>query len=417
MCARYTLWRLSLEKTMQQSIIVLNSGSSSLKFAIYTITENIEKLPKPQAVYRGEISGLDSIAKLRIKNAEDVIIAEQSNLEIIEGNKQQAALNCLLQWINKNLSEYKLVVAGHRVVHGGTKFIQPVIIDDTVMQILESYNVLAPQHQPYNIAGIQALAKAFPEVLQVACFDTMFHTTQSEVAQAFALPQELSPQPIKRYGFHGLSYEYIAHVLPDYLGESEANNKTIVAHLGHGASLCAIQHRRSIATTMGFTALDGLMMATRCGSLDPGVILYMLEQLKMSPLAISQLLYKQSGLLGVSGISSDTRDLLQSSQPQAKKAIDLFVYRIIKEIGGLVAVMGGLNHLIFTAGIGEHSPQIRQLICQQFDWLGLELDLLTNNSNNKQISTGSSAISVWVIPTNEEMMIAQHALQFWRSSF
>jgi acetate kinase len=395
---------------MQQALLILNSGSSSLKFSIYPVTK--AQLISAPVIY-GQIEALDEQPVFLAKDANKVILAKENLTIKLQHNVQAFSLDYLLNWLDENLHSFEIVAAGHRVVHGADKFYQPTIINNDILAILESFNPLAPLHQPYNIAGIRALIKRLPTILQVACFDTAFHSTQSAIAQAFALPEKLSSYPIKRYGFHGLSYKYIAQVLPEYLGE-QAEKKIIVAHLGHGASLCAMENRQSVATTMGFTALDGLPMGTRCGNLDPGVILYLVEQQKMSISAVSELLYNRSGLLGISEISADVRQLLNSNNPKAKFAIDLFVYRIVREMGSLVAALGGLNSIIFTGGIGEHAAAIRASICKQMAWLGIQLNEQANSQNKICISTIDSAISVWVIPTNEELVIAQNTWRYWQ---
>lgn len=389
---------------MRQALLVLNAGSSSLKFSIYEAAK--QSLSDKPVVY-GQIEALDEEPHFLAKDAANKILIDKNLPAAAYQEVQTFALENLLTWLNNYLPGYVIAAAGHRVVHGANQFSQPVIINEAIIRTLESFNPLAPLHQPYNIAGIKALTKRLPNILQVACFDTAFHFTQAKLAQAFALPDNLSSYPIKRYGFHGLSYEYIATVLPHYLQE-QADKKIIVAHLGHGASLCAMEKRQSVATTMGFTALDGLPMGTRCGNLDPGVILYLLEQQKMSVSAVAELLYNKSGLLGVSELSSDMRLLLKSDHPKAKLAIDLFVYRIVREIGSLMAALGGLNSMVFTAGIGEHAAVIRASVCQQLAWLGIKLDEQANLQNKTQISSSDSSMSVWVIPTNEELMIAQH---------
>jgi acetate kinase len=282
-----------------------------------------------------------------------------------------------------------------------------VLIDSQVINQLESLVPLAPLHQPHNLAAIRSIAAIKPGVPQIACFDTAFHRTQPPVAQNFALPYDLTVQGIKRYGFHGLSYEYIASVLPDYV-DSRADGRVIVAHLGNGASMCAMQGRKSLATTMSFTALDGLPMGTRCGSIDPGVILYLLTELHMDAPGITDLLYHRSGLLGVSGQSSDMRELLTSNSPRAAEAIDLFVYHIQREVGSLAAALGGLDILVFTAGIGERAAPIRAKVCQNLRWLGVQFDETANRSGGPRISSDNSAVSVWVIPTDEDLMIARH---------
>ncbi len=306
-----------------------------------------------------------------------------------------------------------MAAAGHRVVHGGERFAAPVLVNQEVLQALQALVPLAPLHQPHNLDAIRALAHVKPGIPQVACFDTAFHRTQPAVAQAFALPQELTEAGIARYGFHGLSYEYIARVLPGIAGET-GRGRVVVAHLGNGASMCALQGGRSIATTMSFTALDGLPMGTRSGSLDPGVILYLLSERGMDVAALTDLLYHRSGLLGMSGLSSDMRALLASNASSARAAIDVFVYRIRRELGSLVAALGGLDALVFTAGIGEHAAPIRARVCEQTAWLGIRLDPEANARGGPRISGPDSSVSVWMIPTNEELMIAEHTVALLR---
>ena len=295
-------------------------------------------------------------------------------------------------------------------LHGGTKYSTPVVVDPGVIADLESLVSLAPLHQPHNLAAIKALASLHPNLPQVACFDTAFHQTQSKTATAFAIPRELTEAGIRRYGFHGLSYEYIASVLPDYAGPA-AEGKVVVAHLGQGASMCALEARRSVATTMGFTALDGLPMGHRCGALDPGLVLYLMAEKGMDAAAVTDLLYNRSGLLGVSGISGDMRTLSASKDPHAAEAIQLFVYRIGRELGSLVAALGGLDVLVFTAGIGEHSAAVREQVCRDARWLGIELDSSANAAGGTRITTPDSRVSAWVIPTDEELIIARHTVK------
>jgi acetate kinase len=292
-------------------------------------------------------------------------------------------------------------------VHGGVEYAAPVRLTAEIVKDLEQFIPLAPLHQPHNLTPIRLLLANRPDLPQVACFDTAFHRHQPEVAQAFALPPEITRRGVRRYGFHGLSYEYIASVLPQFDSRA-AQGRTVVLHLGNGASMCAIQGGNSVSSTMGFTAVDGLPMGTRCGNLDPGVVLYLIDELKMDTRAIEKLLYQQSGLLGVSGVSSDMRSLLDSSEPKAKFAVDLFVYRIGRELGSLAAALGGLDALVFTGGIGEHAVPIRERVCKAAAWLGVDLDSLANAAAGPRISTAGSRISVWVIPTNEELMIARH---------
>jgi acetate kinase len=300
-------------------------------------------------------------------------------------------------------------------VHGGAQFSHAVRLDANVIAALDVLIPLAPLHQPHNLAGVRALAAVAPGVPQVACFDTAFHQTQAPLARAYALPRAQTEAGIKRYGFHGLSFEYIAGVLPDYMAE-QANGRVIVAHLGNGASLCALKDRRSVATTMGFTPLDGLVMGTRCGALDPGVVLYLLTKHGMGIDEVTDLLYNKSGLLGVSGLTHDVRRLLESEHADAQNALDLFVYRVGRELGSLAAALGGLDALVFTGGIGENAAVIRGRICNDARWLGVTLDDPANDRADARISATDSTVSVWVIPTREDFMIARQTLQVIRST-
>ncbi|MBS3934692.1 MAG: acetate/propionate family kinase, partial [Sulfuritalea sp.] len=302
----------------------------------------------------------------------------------------------------------RIVAVGHRVVHGGESYSQPIRIDDAHFSRLKDFIPLAPLHQPHNLAGIEALRAALPGVPQIACFDTAFHRSQPSIAQLFALPRRITAQGVRRYGFHGLSYEYIAAVLPQHLDAGRANGRVIVAHLGNGASMCGMVGRKSQASTMGFTAVEGLMMGTRTGALDPGVLLYLMDYDGMDAQALTHLLYKESGLLGVSGISSDMRVLLASDQPEAKEAVDLFCYRIVREIGSLAAALGGLDALVFTGGIGEHAAPVRAMVCKPLGWLGLDFDVAANAGGAECISTPASRVAALVLPTNEEWMLARH---------
>ncbi len=390
---------------MTAAILVVNAGSSSIKFALYPFAHSgDDKTP----VYGGEIEGIGDVARLRVQDASNKRVEDSP---IAGAVSHHVALSDLLKWIAQHSGGIELAAAGHRVVHGGREFTGPVKINADVMRKLEALCPLAPLHQPHNLAVITALSKLHPKLAQVACFDTSFHTTQPAVATAFALPRALSEKGVRRYGFHGLSYEYIASILPDHLGP-RADGKVIVAHLGHGASMCAMINRRSIATTMGFSALDGLVMGTRCGSLDPGVILYLLDHEAMNSKQISHLLYEESGLFGVSGVSDDMRDLLASRDTRAAEAVDLFVYRIVRELGSLVAALGGLDALVFTGGIGEHALDIRARVCRQATWLGVTIDDFANIKGGPCISTSDSKLSILVLPTDEELMIARHTRTF-----
>jgi len=389
---------------MTSAILVVNAGSSSIKFALYPFSRGNEKAP----IFSGEIDGIGDAARLIVNDASGKSVA---NAAIDGPPTHHGALSALLKWIAAHSGGIELVAAGHRVVHGGGEFTGPAKITAKVMKKLEALSPLAPLHQPHNLAAITALSKLHPKLPQVACFDTSFHTTQPDIAAAFALPRALSDKGVRRYGFHGLSYEYIASILPDYLG-ARAAGKVIVAHLGHGASMCAMIERRSIATTMGFSALDGLVMGKRCGALDPGVILYLLDHEGMNLKQISHLLYEESGLFGVSGVSDDMRELLASHDPRAAEAIQLFVYRIVRELGSLAAALGGLDALVFTGGIGEHSSEIRAGVCRQAAWLGVRLDDVANTKGGPRISTNDSAVSILAVLTDEELVIARHACTF-----
>ena len=318
------------------------------------------------------------------------------------------ALAHIIDWLKiRHAGEHRLAAVGHRIVHGGPDHAAPVRLDAGILAQLEKLVPLAPLHQPHNLAPIRTLLGRMPELPQVGCFDTAMHRSNPQLAQMFALPWELTESGVQRYGFHGLSYEYVASVLPRF-DERAARGKTIVLHLGNGASMCALQAGRSIASTMGFTAVDGLPMGTRCGAIDPGVILYLMDERRMDARAIEKLIYSQSGLLGVSGVSSDMRELLASPDRRARLAVDLFVYRIGRELGSLAAALGGLDAIVFTAGMGEHAAEVRDLICRQAGWLGVELDAAANAGHGPRISAAASRTAAWVIPTNEELMIARH---------
>ncbi len=317
------------------------------------------------------------------------------------------AIDHLAGFIRGELAEHRLVGVGHRVVHGGLEYTQPVRVDARVVAELEKFVPLAPLHQPHNLTPIRLLLERQPGLAQVACFDTSFHRTNPEIAQRFAIPAELHDAGVRRYGFHGLSYEYIASVLPQHDARA-AGGKTVVLHLGNGASMCALEAGKSVASTMGFTAVDGLPMGTRTGALDPGVILYLMDQRGMDARAIEKLIYSESGLLGVSGISSDMRTLQASDDPRAKLAIDLFVYRIRRELGSLAGALGGLDAIVFTAGIGENSPAIRERVLDDAEWLGVRISRRANARGGPCISAARSRVSAWTIPTNEELMIARH---------
>jgi acetate kinase len=390
---------------MNKYLLVINAGSSSIKFTIYQTDTSYELI----ADVAGQIEGIGGQPSLTVKNPDGVVLINRT-LTVDEAPNHREAITIIRTWLREYFAGGILLAVGHRVVHGGQHYSAPVLINATVLAELETLVPLAPLHQPHNLATIRALLETMPSLPQVACFDTAFHCTQPTVAQRFAIPRRFAEEGIRRYGFHGLSYAYIASILPT-LEPTLADARIIVAHLGSGASLCALHRGRSIATTMGFSPLDGLVMGTRCGSIDPGVLLYLMDRHSMGARALEQLLYHQSGLLGVSGISNDMRTLLASDNPHAQEAIELFVYRTGREIGSLAAALGGLDALIFTGGIGEYSAEIRAKVCHQAAWLGLELDDLANEAAATHISTLNSKLSAWIVPTDENQMIAHHTLR------
>jgi acetate kinase len=386
---------------MADAIVVINAGSSSLKFSLFVVRAGDLALD-----VRGQIEGLYTAPRFVARDLSGRTVAARS---WAEGAKlgHDGAVEHLRGFLREQLADDRLVGVGHRVVHGGLEYADPVRVDDDVLKALEQFTPLAPLHQPHNLATIAALLERAPELPQVACFDTAFHRTNPEVAQRFALPAELHEAGVRRYGFHGLSYEYIASTLPRVDAKAAAG-RTIVLHLGNGSSMCAMEAGRSVASTMGFTAVDGLPMGTRCGTIDPGVILYLMDERQMDARAIERLIYHESGLLGVSGLSSDMRTLLGSADPRARLAIDVYVYRIRRELGSLAGALGGLDTLVFTAGIGENAAAIRERVCRDAGWLGLTLDAAANVAGGPRISAPGSRVSAWVIPTNEELMIARH---------
>lgn len=386
----------------RELILVLNAGSSSIKFSLFS-DEHRALAP----VARGQVESIYTAPQFVAKDAAGEK-AGQRQWSAGTTLGHDGALSHIIEWLKTTYAaDYHLAAVGHRVVHGGTDYALPVRVDAALVAELETLVPLAPLHQPHNLAPMRFLLEHRPDLPQVACFDTGAHRTNPPVAQMYALPGELTDAGVRRYGFHGLSYEYIASVLPQY-DERAAQGKTIVLHLGNGASMCALSTCRSVASTMGFTALDGLPMGTRCGTLDPGVLLYLLKERQMDARAIEKLLYHQSGLLGVSGISSDMRVLLESDDTRAQLAVHLFVYRIGRELGSLAAALGGLDAIVFTAGIGEHAVPIRERVCRQAEWLGIELDTAANAKSGPRISTAQSRTAAWIIPTNEELMIARH---------
>jgi len=386
---------------MADAIAVLNAGSSSIKFSLFAQTGTDLAL-----VVRGQAEGIHTAPRFVAKNPAGETL---STYTWDEGTRlgHDGALEHIVAFVRDKLQGQSLAGVGHRVVHGGLAYAQPVRVDGKVLEDLAQFILLAPLHQPHNLTPIRLLLERRPELPQVACFDTAFHRAQPELAQMFALPKELHDAGVRRYGFHGLSYEYIASVLPQ-LDPAAAKGRTVVLHLGNGASMCALSAGRSVASTMGFTAVDGLPMGTRCGAIDPGVILYLMDQRGMDARAIEKLIYNQSGLLGVSGVSSDMRTLLASDEPRARLAVDLYVYRIGRELGSLAGALGGLDALVFTGGIGENSAEIRARVCRDAAWLGVVLDEQANRSGGPRIGTAASKTTAWVVPTNEELMIARH---------
>jgi acetate kinase len=390
---------------MADDILVVNAGSSSIKFCVFSVHGDCFDL-----VLHGQAEGLYTASpRFTASDAEGNTVGETEWPEGAEVG-HHAAVEHLAEFLPRYREGHRLVAVGHRVVHGGRDFTQPVLSTPGVLDKLEKLAPLAPLHQPHNLAPIRVIAEVLPHLPQVACFDTAFHRGQPDVAQAFALPASITERGVQRYGFHGLSYEYIASMLPGIAPEAAAG-RTVVAHLGNGASMCAIAAGISMASTMGFTAVDGLPMGTRCGNLDPAVILYLMDELNMDARAIEDLIYKRSGLLGVSGISSDMRALLASDHPRARLAINLFIYRVGRELGSLAASMHGIDALVFTAGIGEHSAVIRERVCREASWLGVKIDPAANADGKTCISMPDSRVSAWVIPTNEELMIARHTLE------
>jgi acetate kinase len=380
---------------------VLNAGSSSLKFCVY-------RRPGDEAWQleaRGQIEGIGTAPRFTAKNDAGGVLADHPLNTVVKDAR--TALDALAEWLRSRYGGARVLGVGHRVVHGGAKYAAPTVVTPQVLTDLRELVPLAPLHQPHNLAAIDAVTAQLPGVPQVACFDTSFHRGQADVAEVIPLPRDICRGGVQRYGFHGLSYEYIASVLPQVAPEI-ADGRVIVAHLGSGASLCALTNGRSVDHSLGFTALDGLCMGTRPGSIDPGVVFYLFQNLGLSAKEVETILYKKSGLLGISGISNDMRDLLGHSEPAAHLAVDYFVYRAAKEIGALAAVLGGIDGLVFTAGIGENSAEIRARICAASAWLGIEFDREANARKGPRISTTASRVSAWVIPTNEELMIARH---------
>jgi acetate kinase len=383
-------------------LLVVNAGSSSVKFALYD-ADGARLAAGP----RGQVDGIGAQPHVSVHAADGAALVDRDLPAA--GFDHRGAIAAVREWLRGHAGAARLVAVGHRVVHGGRTYAEPVRIDAGVLSALERLIPLAPLHQPHHLAAIRAMAEAEPGVPQVAAFDTAFHRSQPVLAQRFALPRALEDEGVHRYGFHGLSYEYVASALPGVAPEI-AGGRVVIAHLGNGASMCAIERGRSVATTMGLTALDGLVMGTRSGSIDPGVLLYLMDQHGMDARALEDLLYHRSGLLGVSGVSGDVRALLASPDPRAREALDLFVYRAGRELGSLAAALGGLDALVFTAGIGEHAVEVRAGICRQAGWLGVRLDEAANRAGGPRITLTGAPVSAWVIPTDENLMIARHTL-------
>ncbi len=386
---------------MSDVIVVVNAGSSSIKFSAFGLAGG-----GMEPGVRGQIEGIYTAPKFTAKAPAGDVLSQKS---WGQGTRlgHDGALEHVMAFLREALQGDRLVGVGHRVVHGGMQFSAPTRIDAATLDALRKFVPLAPLHQPHNLAPIGVLLERTPDLPQVACFDTAFHRGNPDLAQRFAIPAELHDAGVRRYGFHGLSYEYIAQTLPT-VDPKAAAGKVVVLHLGNGSSMCAIDAGRSIASTMGFTAVDGLPMGTRCGAIDPGVLLYLMDERGMDARAIEKLVYQQSGLLGVSGISSDMRVLLDSAEPRAALAVDLYLYRIRRELGSLAAALGGLDAIVFTAGIGENAAAIRARVCRDAAWLGVELDEAANGAGGPRLSTPGSRVSAWSLPTNEEMMIARH---------
>ena len=391
---------------MNDAIVVFNAGSTSLKFAAYTV-DAARSLPM---VCVGRIDSMQGDPEFVVKNAagKPLDAHEWGDGHSID---HRTALHFVITWLEANLANTKVVAAGHRIVLGGTRFEVPVLIESDVLDYLDSLAVMEPSHQPFNVRGARAFAEAFPGLPQVACFDTSFHRTMPDVAQTYALPQDVRDAGVRHWGYHGISYDYISRQVPKFAPDAR---RVIAAHLGGGASLCAMLDGRSIETTMGFAGVSGLPMATRSGDLPPGALFYLLRRKLFDDASLEKMLYERSGLLGLSGISGDMRVLQESADPRAFAAVDHFVYAMTKYVGAYASVLGGLDAFVFTAGIGENSAPLRAALCAKLAWLGVKLDEHANASGGPRISTPDSRVSVWVIPTNEELMIAQHTLALVR---
>ncbi|QGM97745.1 acetate/propionate family kinase [Methylocystis parvus] len=384
---------------MSDHVLTLNAGSSSVKFALFAVEPD-----GPLLVAGGQAEGLGAEPLFHAR-----VVGGPACDSALASNDHQGAINAIVDWVDETLPRAVIAAVGHRVVHGGVCYAAPIIVDDAALAALETLAPLAPLHQRHNLSGIRAARRAFPGEPQIACFDTAFHRGHDFLNEVYALPRAFYERGLRRFGFHGLSYEFISLRLRD-VDPVVAGGRVIVAHLGNGASICAMKDGRSVASTMGFSALEGLPMGTRCGRIDPGLLLYLLEHDKMSVDGLSQLLYRESGLLGLSGLSQDMRTLEASDSAQAREAIDYFVHHICMEIAALAAVLKGLDALVFTGGIGEHSPHVRAAVIESLKWLGFALDAPANAGNAPLISSSASRAPVYVIATDEESMIARHAI-------
>jgi len=387
---------------MSEAIVVVNAGSTSLKFAAYAVDAS-RSLP---LLCRGQIDSMESDPHFVVNNAagKQLVVHEWGEDRAID---HKTALHFVITWLEANLGDSKVIAAGHRVVLGGTRFEAPVRVESDVLAYLDSLVVMEPSHQPYNVLGARALAEAFPGLPQVACFDSSFHRTMPKVAQNYALPQDVRDAGVCHWGYHGISYDYISRQVPKFVPQAR---RVIAAHLGGGASMCAMLDGRSVDTTMGFAGGSGLPMATRSGDVPTGALFYLLRRKLFDDESLEKMLYERAGLLGLSGISGDMRVLQESTDSRAVAAVEVFVYAMTKYAGAYAAVLGGLDAFVFTAGIGENSAPVRAALCRKLEWLGVRLDAQANASNGPRISTPDSRVSVWVIPTNEELMIAQHTL-------
>lgn len=393
---------MNREGAMSGHVLTLNAGSSSLKFGLFEFGD------PPIAIATGLVDKKDGSASIELRSALGEILEDRllpSDAEPTPDDIHAA----VLQALDAHFPDRSISAVGHRVVHGGPRYAEPVVLTDDIRRDLEGLIPFAPLHQPHNLAGIAAASQAYPRALQFACFDTAFHRNHPWVNDTFALPREYYDKGIRRYGFHGLSYEYISDRL-EHIAPHLHAGRVVVAHLGNGASMCALLRGRSVGSTMGLSALDGLPMGTRCGQIDPGVLLYLMDQEGMKAREIAELLYEESGLLGLSGMSSDMRTLQSAGTPQAEQALDYYVFRIRRELGALSAVLGGLDAVVFCGGIGENSAPIRQRVCENLHWLGLEINRMKNADNATVISTDLSRVRVMVVPTNEELVIAKAAV-------